>query len=408
MLSSTILLVSFRNVTRHARRSAIAVLAVAFGIVAMLLAAGFIEDILYGMREATIETQIGHIQITRPRYLSEGLASPFQYLMPNAMPERGQIEKTEHVNVVSPRLSFNGFVSLGETTLSFLADGVEPDKETKLAKQMKILKGENLDGKEPKSVILGRGLAAALGAKVGDKVVLVVNTERGSVSAVEVTVRGVFSTLSKAYDDVALRLPLVTAQQVLKVQGVHRWVLLLDRTESTEKVVESLKQQLANSKLEIVPWTELADFYNKTVTLFSRQVFVMKLIIAAIIVLSISNTMMMSIMERTGEIGTSMALGIGSRNVLSSFLTEGFLLGIAGAIMGLFLGSLFAFAISSIGIDMPPPPGATDGFVAHIRVTPGLVLQSLALAVMTALIASLYPAWKASRLEIVDALRHNR
>jgi|LNFM01.2.fsa_nt_gb putative ABC transport system permease protein len=408
MSAYTTVAIAFRNVARNARRSVIALIAVGFGIVAMLLAAGFIEDILYGMREETIETHLGHIQITKPHYLEAGLSAPFDYLLPDSMPERQILEKTNRVVVVSPRLSFNGLISLGETTVSFLADGVEPEKEKTLAKQLKIISGENLSESEPRTVILGQGLATSLGAKIGDKVVLVANTQRGGVNAVEVTVRGTFSTVTKAYDDVALRLPLKTAQQLLRVQGTHRWVVLLDKTENTNEVVTSLRQQFDSKKLEVVPWVQLADFYNKTVTLFSRQVTVMKLIIAAIIVLSISNTMMMSVMERTGEVGTGMALGNSRRDVLSMFMSEGLILGITGAIVGVALGVGLAALISYIGIPMPPPPGATEGFTAKIRVTFGLTVQALVLAVITTLVASAYPAWKASRMIIVDALRHNR
>jgi putative ABC transport system permease protein len=408
MQSRVTFLLALRSVFRHVRRSAIAVGAVAFGVVAMLLAAGFIEDILHGMREANIETQLGHIQITRPKYLQEGLSAPFRYLMADESPERQIVERAEHVNVVSPRLSFFGLISLGETTLSYLADGIEPEREQNLSKQLKIVSGRNLDPNEPKSAILGRGLARNLGAKVGDKIVLVANTERGGVNAVEVVVRGTFSTFTKSYDDVAVRLPLQTAQQLLRVKGVHRWVLLLDHTENTGMVATVLKQQLESSKFEVVPWTQLADFYTKTVTLFKRQVNVMKLIIAAIIILSITNTMMMSVMERTGEIGTSMALGENRKQVLASFLAEGFVLGATGAVVGVAVGMLLAFAVSAIGIPMPPPPGSTEGFTAGIRITPALTIQALLLAAATALIASVYPAWKASRMIIVDALRHNR
>lgn len=404
----TTALIAFRNVSRNARRSAIALVAVGFGIVAMLLAAGFIEDILYGMREETIETHLGHVQITRPKYLEGGLAAPFDFLLPESSAERKALEQMDGVVVLSPRLSFNGLISLGETTISFLADGVEPEKEKTLARQLKILSGQQLSETEAKSVILGQGLATSLGAKLGDKVVLVVNTQKGGVNAVELIVRGTFTTATKAYDDVALRLPLRTAQQLLRVQGAHRWVLLLERTELTDDVLPLVQQQLQDKPFEIVPWVQLADFYNKTVTLFTRQVTVMKLIIAAIIVLSISNTMMMSVMERTGEVGTAMALGNNRRNILTLFLSEGFILGLGGAIMGLIMGFGLAAVISYVGIPMPPPPGATEGFTAKIRVTTGLAAQALVLAVLTTLAASVYPAWKASRMMIVDALRHNR
>lgn len=407
-ISRTSVDLAFRNVTRNARRSLFALFAVGFGIIAMLLAAGFIEDILHGMREETIETHLGHIQITRPGYLKGGLSAPFDFLMPDALPEKAMIEKQPRVTVVAPRLSFAGLVSLGETTLSFVADGVDPDRERTLAKQLKVLSGQNLIENEANGVILGQGLANNLGVKLGEKIVLVANTRSGGVNGVEVVVRGTFSTAVKAYDDVALRLPLKTAQRLLRVQGVHRWVVLLDRTESTDAALAVFRGQLDPTKFEVTPWTELADFYNQTRTLFSRQVLVIKLIIAAIIVLSISNTMMMSVMERTGDVGTAMAIGNSRRDILGTFLCEGLLVGLAGAIAGILIGVALAYLISYIGIPMPAPPGSNEGFTAKIRVTPGLALQAFVLAVITALIASAYPAWRASRLIIVDALRHNR
>jgi putative ABC transport system permease protein len=244
--------------------------------------------------------------------------------------------------------------------------------------------------------------------KVGDRVVLVVTQASGGVNAVELSVRGIFSTVTKAYDDAALRLPLETARKLLRVQGAHVWVVLLDDTERTTGLVASLRNKLPSREFEIVPWYDLADFYNKTVSLFSKQVEVVKFIIAAIIVLGITNSMMMSVMERTGEIGTAMALGADRRRVLGSFISEGALLGIAGGIIGVAIALPLAALISRIGIPMPAPPGMAHGFVGQILVTPRLATESLVLAFITTVLASIYPAWRASRLSIVDALRYNR
>ena len=79
-----------------------------------------------------------------------------------------------------------------------------------------------------------------------------------------------------------------------------------------------------------------------------------------------------------------------------------------GSAFGALIGLAIAYAISAIGIPMPPPPGMSDGYTAKLLVTPGLVLGAMALAAVIAMVASLYPAWKASRLEIVDALRASR
>ena len=160
--------------------------------------------------------------------------------------------------------------------------------------------------------------------KAGDTVVLLVNTPAGGISALEVKVRGVFWTSVKAFDDVALRLPIRAARQLLRVSGTHAWIVVLDRTEMTDDVIGQLRRHFESRKteLEFVPWTELADFYFKTVRLFSRQVGVVQIITAIIILLSISNTMTMSVLERTGEIGTQLAVGTRRATILRQFLGE--------------------------------------------------------------------------------------
>jgi putative ABC transport system permease protein len=183
---------------------------------------------------------------------------------------------------------------------------------------------------------------------------------------------------------------------------------VLDETAKTTPVADELRARLAGKGLQIVPWYQLADFYNKTVALFSKQVGVMKLIVAIIIVLSIANIMTMSVMERTGEIGTALAIGASRARILSQVVFEGLALGVIGGGIGVILGTTLASVISWVGIPMPPPPGMARGFTGEILVTPRIAVEAFVLAVVTTLIASLYPAWKASRMVIVDALRANR
>ena len=133
-----------------------------------------------------------------------------------------------------------------------------------------------------------------------------------------------------------------------------------------------------------------------------------KILIALIIILSITNTLSMAVIERTGEIGTIMALGVRRGGILRMFVTEGLLLGLFGGVIGILLGALLAFTISAIGIPMPPPPGMARGYIGQIMISPGLILEALSLALFTTLLASILPAWKASRMIIVDALRHQR
>jgi len=115
----------------------------------------------------------------------------------------------------------------------------------------------------------------------------------------------------------------------------------------------------------------------------------------------------MSVLERTGEIGTMMAMGIKKIKILRLFVLEAFLLGAAGGIAGLVLGMGIAWVVTAVGIPMPPAPGMSHGFTGEILLTPGLVLNAFLIAIAASTLAALYPAWRASRLQIVDALRAN-
>lgn len=399
-----------RNVLRQRRRSAIGLSAIASGVVALLLAAGFFEWNYDSMREGTIRARIGHIIVSKPGYLDSGAADPFRYLIPERNDSRDLIEQFAQVDTVAPRLSFNGLISVGESTVSFMGDGVDPERERRLAGALKMMEGNDLSAADAKEVIVGQGLAQNLGIKTGDTVVLVANTQSGGVNALEVKVAGIFSTIIKAYDDFALRLPLKTAQGLVRTDGVHAWLVLLHKTSQTDRTIKRIREKVPQQELQLTPWyeTAAADFYNKTVSLFSKQVLVVKLMIAFIIILSISNTMMTNVRDRTGEIGTCMALGDTRRTVLRRFLVEGVVLGFIGGAIGIVVGIGLAMLISDIGIPMPPPPGVASSYIAGILVTPWLVLDALLLSVVTAFLAGVFPAWKASRLSIVDALRHAR
>ncbi len=403
-----LLQLALRNVLRHRRRSAMALVAIASGVAALILASGFNDWNFWTYRELAIRSQFGHVRVHRAGYSESGVADPFAYLLPEKAAEREAIVAKPHVTVLAPRLSLSGLVSRGESTLSFIGEGVDPAAESDLSRALLIVEGENLAPDDPTGIIVGRGLAENLGARVGDVLVLLANTRAGGLNAAEVRVRGTFSTVTKAYDDAALRMPIATAQQLLRVSGAHAWVLLLDDTGSTGATVDALQKEFAGKSFEFVPWWQLADFYNKSAALMSRQIDVIRIIIAVLIILSISNTLLMSVMERTGEIGTSMALGVTRMQVLRQFLTEGIVLGALGGLAGAVIGSALGLIISAIGFPVPPPPGMAREFPGGIRVTPLLVADAFTLAVVTTLAASIYPAWRASRLQIVDALRHNR
>lgn len=397
-----------RNLRRNTQRTLVATLTVAFGIVAFLLAGGFIAWIFEQMRESAIHSQFGHVQIVRPDFFEKGIADPYAFLLPEKSEEQSLVERMPGFRSLAPRLAFSGLISHGDTTIAFIGDGVDPVNEKPVSSQVNIMSGRDLETADEAAVILGEGLARSMGVAPGDSVVMLVTAANGGPSAVEVKVAGTFATTTKEYDDSALRLPIQVARKLMKVKGATSWVVLLDETERTAEASRYLSEKLPKDKFEVVSWTALADFYNKTVVLFSRQVSVVKFIIGIIIVLTISNTQMMSVLERTTEIGTSLAIGLRRTTLMRMFVAEGALIGAVGGVLGVLLGFVLAHAISAIGIPMPPPPGMARGFLGEIRIVPQLVVDALVLAVFTTFAASLLPAWKASRMIIVDALRRNQ
>ena len=403
------LLIAARNLTRNRRRALTALMTVSVAVIAMVLADGFAQWIFWAMREGTIQGQLGHIQVVRPGYHSAGAADPFAYVIPENSPEHDAIESMPGVKLAAPRLTVTGLISHGETTVSFVADGVDPRRETELSKAFRIVNGNDLSGSQANEVVLGRGLARNLGVEPGATVALLANTGTGSINAIEAKVAGLFITANQAYDDSALRLPIGLAQSLTRAKGAHAWLVLLDDTERTDDYLAQFRARFPESAhhLQFVPWYDRADFYNKTVALFSQQIDVLRAVIAIIIVLSISNMLVMNVLERTGEIGTLLAIGFKRRSVLRQFAIEGLLLGLAGGIIGVGVGYALAETISAIGIPMPPPPGMEEGYTGKIQATLAVLSKAFLLALATTALAGLYPAWKASRLNIIDALRRN-
>jgi putative ABC transport system permease protein len=405
-----LLLLATRNLVRNRRRSLTALSAIVFGVVALLLAQGFIEWVFWAMRESAIQGQLGHIQITRPGFREGGAADPYAYLMPADSGLDARLSGVAGVRIVAPRLGFNGLISLGESSVPFLGEGVDPAREAEISVDFRIAEGEDLTAADPSGIIVGRGLATVLGARTGDTLTLLATTQSGGFNAVEGRIRGIFYTSNKAWNDAAIRVPLSLAQQLMRNEGVHQWVVLLQNTEETDLMMATLGAMLhtaVEERYELTAWHELADFYNKTVQLFSSQMSVVQWVIGLIIILGISNTLMMNVSERTGEIGTQLAFGVKRRTLRWQFLLEGALLGILAGVVGAALGLGLGAIISHIGIPMPPPPGMDQGYRAEILISAAHVITAVSIVVATSILAAVIPAMKASRMNITDALRKN-
>jgi putative ABC transport system permease protein len=204
-----------------------------------------------------------------------------------------------------------------------------------------------------------------------------------------------------------VKIPLHAAQELLNTKGANALVITLNRTKDTDRIARSLKEQLGPHGMEVKTWVELNDFYDKTVELYKRQFGFLQLIILIMVLLSVTNSVNMSVFERVGEFGTMMALGNRSGKVFRLIVTESVVLGLVGGILGALLGMALALVISAIGIPMPPPPNANIGYTARIHIIPSSLLVSFLVGFGATVLASILPAKRVSRIEVVDALRQN-
>ncbi len=151
----------------------------------------------------------------------------------------------------------------------------------------------------------------------------------------------------------------------------------------------------------------MADFYTKTIALYERQFGVLQLIILAMVLLSVVNSVAMSTFERIGEFGTMMAMGNRSRDIFRLVLVENLLLALFGASFGAVLGVGMALIVSAVGIDMPPPPNMNEGYTAAVVLTATGVFGAAGVGFVATVLAALLPARRVSRIAVMDALREN-
>jgi putative ABC transport system permease protein len=384
----------------------------------MILVGGFFDNNIEGFREAFIHSQTGHLQVNVAGYYEKGVRDPFRYLLKNVSHIQGEIESQRDVSLTVPRLKFSGILSSEKSSIAVVALGVDPMKETRMGTSyiisnsknpsVKIVAGEDLDPSDPDGVILGQGLLKALNLKVGDSVSFITTREWGSIDGAEFHVRGVFETIMKDFDDRVMKVNLPVAQKILDVPNqVHSLLVILRDTLQTDRTQEILESQFRheNLNLEVVSWERQGRYYFQSKALLSKIYGVIQLIICVIFFLSIANTFNMVILERMREFGTMMALGNGRGTIFAVIVLECLCLGLVGSVLGILVGSGVAEVVSSIGIQMPPPPQGTSPYVAMVTLSPGLLFQTFLISLLSCGLASLMPGYRASHFRIIEALK---
>lgn len=381
--------------------------AISLGVVGLILVGGFIQDVLVQLREATIHSQVGHIQIHKAGYSTLGRRDPYHYMIADAQKVEDLARAQPHVVSAMTRVEFSALLNNGRSDQPVLAEGVEPEQEARLGSLLTIIAGRPLNDQDRFAIVLGQGVATGLRLKPGDYVTLLTNMPEGGLNSLDFEVVGTFRSFLKEYDDRAVRIPLVSAQQVLATNSAHTVVVTLDDTARTDGTLARLRQQLPRNEFEVAPWYEVADFYQKTVDLYRRQFGVLQLIVLVLVVLGVANSVNTTLYERTGEFGTMLALGSRGHDIFRLAMTENFILGLLGSALGGALGLGLAWSISAIGIPMPALPNSEMGYTAAIQVNPTLAITAMVIGGGATLLAALLPARRAARLQVAAALREN-
>lgn len=398
---------AFRNIFRNHLRTSLTLAAIVTGVIAIIISGGFVEDVYVQLRESTIHSRIGHVQIFRQGYNEHSRRKPAHYLIERPEIVMGTVQSIPHVQTVMARMNFSGLINNGRADLPIIGEGIEPDKEAHLGTAITIVAGRPLQDTDTSGVVIGEGVAVALGLHPGSFITLMANTLEGALNTLDSEVIGVFRTFSKEYDDRAVRIPFLAAQELLFTESAHNVVVLLDDTAKTDQVTVMIKARLNPEGYEVRTWLELADFYQKTEALYRRQFGVLQGIILIMLILSVVSTINMTVYERTSEFGTMRAVGLRQRQIFRLVVLENALLGLLGSLLGVIAGVTLAGLISSIGINMPPPPGSNIGYTATIRLVPWVLILAMLTGILASIIAAILPARRASRLHIADALRHN-
>ncbi len=406
-METHLITLALRNIIRQRTRSAATLLAIAIGVAGLILAGGFVQDIYIQLGEAMIHSQTGHIQVTKLGYSEGKTRSPEKYLIENPDQLKSNILKSNpDIQQTMARLGFSGVVNNGKRDLGIIGEGIEPDAEADLGTYLQYIEGRGLKNSDLDGIVVGQGVAKSLGLKIGDRITLVITLAQGAVNTLDFELVGIFQSFSKEFDARAVRIPLEAAKSLMDTPAAHLLVVMLASTENTTAAVNALKQQLSQQGFVIIAWNKLSDFYEKTVELYDRQFGVLRLIILIMVLLSVVNSVNMTLFERTREFGTMRAIGDHPNFIFKLIMTESFFLGAFGAALGIAFGCLAAVGISAIGIPMPPPPNANLGYTAMIRLVPSSVLIAGLIGFVAAVLATIMPAKRAAKLDIVEALRH--
>lgn len=402
----------FRSLFRQKRRTLISLVVITFGIGCLLLTIGHSIFIDWGLRESTIHSETGHLQLFHSGFFDRDEINILEFGLEDFERLRADINRMTDVSLVLARVDLMGLLSNGEKSVVCIGQGMEPDLEKRLRSLFRM-SGSAFDSflsdrNDLEVIVLGKKLADSLSAKEGDFVTLMTTTTAGALNAMDLKVVGTFRGPSAEYEERAALIPLRTAQALLDTQKVKNLLVTLDDTEKTDLYFEIINDHVRKKGYPVIlkKWHERAAYYKQVKQFYDQITGFLSVVLFIIVFFSTSNTIVMSVTERTREIGTMLSLGTSRWQTLKAFFSEGLFIGLIGGAFSLLFAFALSLLINHFNIVLPPPPGLSEGYPLMIRNEWRFYGEVFLATVAVAALSALAPALKATRMKIVDALGH--
>ncbi len=400
-----ILKMAFRDLGRNRRRSFFSALAVGGGLALLILMASVVKGEMGSAIESAIKLQSGHIQIRAKTYDENKSSLKWEDLVANPDEIAGKIAGFDQVKAATPRLYASGFLSSGTQSAGAKIVGIDPLSSANDPYREGVIDGDYLNPDDRDAVLIGKPMAEKLNLQVGDNVGLSLNTANGDVQDQTFTVKGIYTTNTYGFDSATVFLPLAKAQAMTQTENHASAIyIVLKDTSLTDIVVPALN---VPSNLEVKTWKDLNALFVEYEAFAQSYIAIFYMIILAITASVIINTLIMSVYERTREIGILAAIGMRGARIMGLFLAESSMLAVGGVIMGIIIGVLgtlyfnrTGFYIGNMGLS-----GIVITDTIYAKLTMDNVVSLTIASFVVTLLAGLYPAVMASRMEPVQALR---
>lgn len=359
------------------------------------------------------DSTLGHLQVHRTGYMAAVESLPLTMnlkLKPYSLLEE-KLKALPEVQSYSPRLRFGGMFSNFVETTSIRLNGVYPDREFKTVPLLtsRVIKGDkHLNRGE---IFVPELLSVGMGVKPGDTVVIVTTNKDGSVNGMQFKVSGILESAQGPggrdgyvnYEDAMalLRMPEMEVSEVaIRLNDFNQYPAF---TTKLEQLLGKELNQKGKPIFQVLSWEKLTPFYSIARMIDVMTIFI-KVMLIGVVLVSIMNVMIMAVFERVREIGTIAAIGTSPKKILSMFVLEGLSLGALGVVLGDLIGLILILVLNLVGVHFDF--GQQKGLLLKATIGSLDVLVISGTVILIAVLASLQPALKASRMEPIDALRH--